>query len=777
MAGGSGDDVYYVDGYSETVTVPGTPGTDPGTGSTDPNAENCDCNDKNLFSQVELKDNEHHDHRKGNEGVGNGYDAPPPGHDENYNDGEGTSPGNPGSKGGHDHDSHGDNSGYSSSHESRDEGDKHSSDYESNSDHDVCDTETTGSSAGTTTGGTAGTEPVTTTTWYTDSVTENTGEGYDRVYSSATFTLSENLEELHLTGTAAIDGTGNSSNNIITGNDAANRLDGGAGADTLTGGLGDDTYVVDNTGDRIYEYANAGNDTVESSISYSLANNLNLENLKLIGLSDINATGNAGNNVLTGNDGDNSLFGGAGDDTLTGGLGNDTLDGGEGNDTYIIYSDQGVDIINDTQGVNNVVFADGLLLDNVVARQSQVNGETIIHVRLADKYGNELADQGFDFTLNADGSSPIANFTFSDASQAVLDDLLITEETYYGTKKADQIFTDRNDDTIYAGKGDDLVNSAAGNDVLFGEHGDDILFAAAGNDQLFGGDGEDSLYGSFGIDLLYGGEDEDTLYGGAGNDLLMGGEGEDTLIGGSGSDLLAGGLGNDEYEVGCENDVIMYNKGDGKDEVKFENTNANSNLTLSLGGGINPDDISLVRDDDDLVIRFGENESEHDDNDNHDSSYSNTKKSKYSNDNDDNHHEDKHDKYRGSIVLDNWYEDDFTYEGGLTLQVIMEASDQFDTTSTDVLYNQRVVQFNLNELITQFELENGTVDDDSSWNITDSLLDAHLSSSDSDALGGDVAYRYGLGQTDVFDPALAVSTLSNEKLGKKPQAIDITLGV
>ncbi|MDH3393746.1 MAG: hypothetical protein OEL66_07040, partial [Desulfobulbaceae bacterium] len=34
----------------------------------------------------------------GNEGVGNGEDPPPPGHDENMNDGPGTSPGDPGAK-------------------------------------------------------------------------------------------------------------------------------------------------------------------------------------------------------------------------------------------------------------------------------------------------------------------------------------------------------------------------------------------------------------------------------------------------------------------------------------------------------------------------------------------------------------------------------------------------------------------------------------------------------------------------------------------------------
>jgi VCBS repeat-containing protein len=37
---------------------------------------------------------------KGNEGVGNGEDPPPPGHDTNQNDGPGTSPGHPGNKGG-----------------------------------------------------------------------------------------------------------------------------------------------------------------------------------------------------------------------------------------------------------------------------------------------------------------------------------------------------------------------------------------------------------------------------------------------------------------------------------------------------------------------------------------------------------------------------------------------------------------------------------------------------------------------------------------------------
>ncbi len=42
-----------------------------------------------------------------------------------------------------------------------------------------------------------------------DTVTENASEGTDSVQSSVTYTLSANLENLSLTGGAAISGTGN----------------------------------------------------------------------------------------------------------------------------------------------------------------------------------------------------------------------------------------------------------------------------------------------------------------------------------------------------------------------------------------------------------------------------------------------------------------------------------------------------------------------------------------------------------------------------------------
>lgn len=340
-----------------------------------------------------------------------------------------------------------------------------------------------------------------------DTTIERLNEGIDTVRTTITWTLGANLENLTLTGTAAINGTGNTLNNIIIGNSARNTLtggagndtlDGGAGADTLVGGAGNDIYFVDHASDRVTETANAGLDTVHASVSYTLG--AHVENLILIGTANVNGTGNTMNNELIGNAGNNFLNGGAGNDTLNGGAGNDTLIGGTGDDIYVV--DNAADIV------------------------------------------TEAAKGGID-TVRSTAESFIL--------RAHVEDLELV-----GTGNIN-------------GTGNELGNRIIGNsgaNLLNGMAGDDSLFGQSGADRLNGGDGLDFLYGGEGSDDLYGDAGDDELFGDAGDDNLYGGIGNDNLYGGAGADKMRGGQGDDTYSVTSTKDEVIEEENQGYDIVK-----------------------------------------------------------------------------------------------------------------------------------------------------------------------------------------------------------------
>ena len=176
-----------------------------------------------------------------------------------------------------------------------------------------------------------------------DVITESLNEGNDRVISTTSYTLSSHIESLELfNAVQAVFAGGNSLDNTLTGNHGNNVLNGGLGADTMNGGAGNDTYIVDDIGDVVID--SKGDDTVKTKINYTLGDDI--EDLQMLGLLDIQGTGNDLNNTLTGNRGDNLLDGGAGTDYLIGGLGGDgfILSSSDGIDTIIDF-DSGVDLV------------------------------------------------------------------------------------------------------------------------------------------------------------------------------------------------------------------------------------------------------------------------------------------------------------------------------------------------------------------------------------------------------------------------------------------------
>jgi Ca2+-binding RTX toxin-like protein len=306
----------------------------------------------------------------------------------------------------------------------------------------------------------------------------------------------------------------------ISANADDNRLDGNGGEDFLEGRAGDDLYVVANMRAVVSEELNAGIDTIETSISYILPENV--ENLILsrnstnggpaFPVDDIDGTGNSLDNRLTGNVGNNRLDGGAGADVLI---------GGAGNDTYLV-DDAG-------DSVREDVGAESDVADTVESSVDYVLEANIENLSLAgssdiDGVGNSLA-----------------NILRGNAGNNRLD----------GGGGADSISGSDGNDTLIGGVGDDTIRGGETDadlrDEVFAGAGDDTVDGGHGNDELRGDAGDDTLAGGFGVDDVIGGSGDDTMTGSAFSDLLFGGPGSDFVNGGFGFDRVNGGADGDRF--------------------------------------------------------------------------------------------------------------------------------------------------------------------------------------------------------------------------------------
>ncbi|MFT4183274.1 MAG: VWA domain-containing protein [Rhizobium sp.] len=376
----------------------------------------------------------------------------------------------------------------------------------------------------------------------TDVITDTAG--VDTVRSSVTFSLAAlaSIENLVLTGTAAINATGNAAANAITGNAAANTIDGGAGNDTMTGGAGNDIYIVRDTGDTVVEASGGGTDTVRSYVNHTLA--ANVENLELLGTVALTGTGNSLNNSLIGNSGNNVLRGGDGNDTLDGGAGVDTLDGGNGNDTYVV--DSTTDTIIDASGVDTIrssvtySLASHTTIENLVLTGSAAingTGNALNNVITANAANNVI-----------DGGAGADMVSYSGAASAVTVSLAVTTAQATG------------------GSGTDTLTAI---------------------ENIQGSNYNDVLTGNSGANTLNGGAGDDRLNGGAGNDYLIGDKGNDILTDSTGDDRMNGGVGNDTYRVAGNSGSVLIEDSTGTDTLDASGTAGGVTIDLTPGATSN----------------------------------------------------------------------------------------------------------------------------------------------------------------------------------------------
>jgi len=539
---------------------------------------------------------------------------------------------------------------------------------------------------------------------------ENLNEGTDTVKSSVSYTLGDNVENLILTGTAAIDATGNALNNVLTGNAAAN---------IMTGGLGNDTYVVDNIGDVVVENLNEGTDTVKSSISYTLGDNV--ENLTLTGTAAIDATGNALNNVLTGNAAANQLAGGTGDDTYVVGAGDSIIEAANAGidtvQTAITYV-LGANVENLTLTGTVAVNGSGNELDNTLLGNSAIN-------ILSAGAGNDTLNggAGADILIGGVGDDTYVVDNIGDVVTENLDegtDTVLSSVTYTLAANVENLTLTGT--SAISGTGNALDN------VLRGNTANNTLSGGDGNDLLSGSLGNDTLKGDAGNDVLEGADGNDTLSDTGGNNLFNGGAGTDKMTGNSGNELFIGGTGNDTITTNTGADIIAFNKGDGQDTV-VASTGADN--TISLGGGIQYVNLAMSKSGNNLIFSTGNGD---------------------------------------QITLQNWYASTSNHSVA-NLQIVLDNA-TYNAASADTLLNQQVQTFNFAALATSFDQALAANPTLTAWSMTDALLTAHLAGSDTAALGGDLAYQYNLnGSLTGIGLASAQTVMNDANFGTAPQML------
>ncbi|MEF8794198.1 MAG: hypothetical protein V5A50_11025 [Thiohalorhabdus sp.] len=534
-----------------------------------------------------------------------------------------------------------------------------------------------------------------------------------------------------VTGSAQGDGlAGASGANTLAGAGGDDTLQGRAGADTLAGGAGFDTVAYGGSGEGVGVDLAAGSAIDGTAAGDSL---VGIEGVIGSGHNDFLA-GDGGANRLAGRAGTDWLVGRAGGDTLAGGADSDLLFGGRGGDTAS-YARAGSGVtLRLGPGFGYARQASGTdLLFGMESARGSAHADRLSGNRGANRLAGGAGDDRLSGGRSGDtltGGAGTDTADYRRSRRGVTVDLSDGTATG-GTAAGDSL---NGIEAVAGSVRRDRLTGDAGANTLTGRFGRDRLAGAGGADRLTGGGLPDRLAGGSGTDWATGGHGRDRLAGGSDSDALVGGAHGDRL-GGDGNDLLAGGAGRDRLAAEGS-DVVLHNRGEGRDRVT--DLGDADKLTLSLGGGTGLDDLSLRQRRDDLLLHTGGSG-----------------------------------RGRGGkgLLLADWYADGGSNRPeSVTLQIVTQASDGFDPAT-----NKKLNRYDFSKIVDAFDQAQaapGGKDGGKGqrWEAMDAALDSHLASSDSEALGGELAHRYGTkGSLEGASRKTVLAALAQERFGEKPQ--------
>ncbi|MHC2017622.1 hypothetical protein [Methylobacterium sp. CM6247] len=356
---------------------------------------------------------------------------------------------------------------------------------------------------------------------------------------------------------------GNSGDDTIYGGGGDDLIFTEIGADIVYGGTGNDFFIIQESSMRVYEYANEGVDTVESTVSFD-ASDQDIEKIVLLGTENLSVVGNSLNNRLTGNGGDNIISGMGGADVMYGGAGDDFFVVTEVGDIVKEFANQGLDKV-----YAHLSYALTLNVEDMVMNSGgggwSATGNTLNNTITATR-GNNIIDgkQGLDTLIGLSGNDIYivdnagdkvielngeGNDTIKTSTSYALNEGISIENIRTASESANiniNLSGNEISNKITGNAGKNILNGGEGGDFLSGKAGDDTYIISEMGDKVFEttGQGSDTVQAMRSYTLAAGQSIETlrtTAEAGTAAINLTGNELANKLVGNAGANILTGG--------------------------------------------------------------------------------------------------------------------------------------------------------------------------------------------------------------------------------------------